>query len=156
MLNFIKCRHSRSPGTAICTCSYTPPPYHPHHLQLKPDLPSLKPVHKLFTWTNQLDTEPPWWQWHLFNILWISLPQGDLPTVHFRYTHRNSVLSGSSIPVSDHQRLLGAPCGGSSSLSSALWCQNPFLDSDICTRPRGKAEYIHTARVQESDSQYKQ
>jgi len=52
------------------------------------------------------------------HVPWICLPQGDLPAEHSRYTHRSSALSVgggsswlSSIPVSDHWRLLDPPWG---------------------------------------------
>jgi len=59
---------------------------------------------------------------------WICLPQGDLPTVHFRYTHRSSALPGG--PLVDLPSLSLTTNGswnhlwvGSPSLSSALWRQ---------------------------------
>jgi len=51
------------------------------------------------------------------HVPWICLPQEDLPSVHSRYTHRSStlpgggVISGSSIPVSDHWTLQDPPWG---------------------------------------------
>ena len=51
------------------------------------------------------------------HVPWICLPQGDLPAVHSRYTHTQKQCTargsswGSSIPVSDHWRLLDPPSG---------------------------------------------
>jgi len=49
------------------------------------------------------------------HVLWICLPQGDLPAVHSRYTHRSSALPqgplGGLQSLSDHRRLPDPPRG---------------------------------------------
>jgi len=67
---------------------------------------------------------------------WICLPQGDLPAVHSRYTHRSSALPGGppgglpslSLTTIGSWIHLG---GGSPSLSSARWRQYPTFIRQI-------------------------
>jgi len=61
------------------------------------------------------------------------------PTTYTEAVHCQRVLLGSSIPVSDHWRLLDPPFGGGSpNLSSARWHQYPLTRFVLPTVTSGR------------------